>query len=539
MISRYRRELRPAASALVALLALFVAVLPSPARSPQGAAPASLHGTIRDSHGKPVEDASVQLQRKDSTEVLTVHTDPRGYYVFADLNNGAYLLRAAKSGSADAEVSSVFLAPKETKTVDLTLGPPKAESPSASPQFFDPPQFTIAGVTDTTSLGGHGSDTVTRTRDTIAKETVSLTKPASPPVDSTREKSLKEDVARGPESFDANHRLGQFLIESGRAREAIPYLERAAQQDPAAYENAFDLALAYSSAGDYQRARDKAQGLLARNDRAELHHLLADIDEDLGDPLEAVRHYERAAEMDPSDSYLFDWGSELLLHHAPEPALEVFTKGNRLFPRSERMLIGQGSAWFVQGAYAQAVRAIGQASDLNPNDPAPYMFLGKMQGAEGAPSEELVEKLLRFVTLQPQNAEANYYYAAGLQKLRKDSHDQALGSQIESLLNKAIRLDPKLAPASLQLGILHSQEGEYAAAVADYQRDLQADAQNEQAHYRLAQAYRQLGQSDKAREELRIYEQLAKESSQRLERERHEIRQFVYTLRDQPSPQVP
>jgi hypothetical protein len=52
----------------------------------------------------------------------------------------------------------------------------------------------------------------------------------------------------------------------------------------------------------------------------------------LGNPLEAVREYQRAAELDASEQYLFDWGTELLTHRALEPAAEVFTKGNRLFP---------------------------------------------------------------------------------------------------------------------------------------------------------------------------------------------------------------
>jgi hypothetical protein len=55
----------------------------------------------------------------------------------------------------------------------------------------------------------------------------------------------------------------------------------------------------------------------------------------------------------------------------------------------------------------------------------------------------------------------------------------------------------------------------------------------------LAQIYRRRGQSDKAKEELKIYQQLATESAQRVERERHEIRQFVYTLRDQPAVKAP
>ena len=58
----------------------------------------------------------------------------------------------------------------------------------------------------------------------------------------------------------------------------------------------------------------------------------------------------------------------------------------------------------------------------------------------------------------------------------------------------------------------------------------------EQAHYRLAQAYRHVGDVAKAEAELRAYDQIAKESALQAERERHEIRQFVYTLRDQPAP---
>jgi hypothetical protein len=59
----------------------------------------------------------------------------------------------------------------------------------------------------------------------------------------------------------------------------------------------------------------------------------------------------------------------------------------------------------------------------------------------------------------------------------------------------------------------------------------------EEAHYRLAQAYRQTGNAAKADAELKVYHQTAIESAQKAERERHEIRQFVYTLRDQEVPQ--
>ena len=89
-------------------------------------------------------------------------------------------------------------------------------------------------------------------------------------------------------------------------------------------------------------------------------------------------------------------------------------------------------------------------------------------------------------------------------------------------MKAAIRLGPNYAAALLELGILHSEQRNYAAAVSDYQRALQIDPQMEQAHYRLAQTYRQLGEEAKAKEEIRRYEQLEKESAEKTERERHE-----------------
>ncbi len=527
-----------------AMLALF-ALLPLCLHAQQTAESASLRGAVRDSQGKPVAGATLCLQANSSTQPQTLRTDSHGNYYFPTLSGGVYVLRAQMPGYSDTEVPSLFFGPKEAKTVDLVLLPAKspASQPAStqSPEFFDQPRFAVAGVTDTTSLGGHGPDTVVRTRETLAKETVSLSQPpdGAAPV-AASEESLRESVERDPHSFEANHLLGKALDEHGKAHDAIPYLQRAGELKPGDYENSYELALANAHAGNYERARDRAQALLPHFDTAELHHLLGDVQEKLGNSLEAVREYQRAAEMDARESYVFDWGSELLLHHAPEPAVEVFTKGNRLFPHSVRMLLGLGASWFALGSYDKAVQRISEASDLSPSDPVPYLFLGKMQNAESTPSKEIVEKLHRFVTLQPENSEANYYYAVGLWKLRDGPTHSASTAQIESLLNHAVKVDPKFAAAYVQRGILYSERKDYPRAISDYRQAIQADPQMrmEEAHFRLAQAYRQTGDVAKSEAELKVYNQIATESAQRAERERHEIRQFVYILRDQPPAQV-
>jgi len=440
---------------------------------------ASLHGTIRDSQGKPVTNASVSLTEKNSTHSRSVSTDEQGHYTFTGLSAGVYSVHAVKSGSGEGEIISVLVNARENKSVDLTT----SSAVAGAPQFFDEPQFSVSGVTDTTSLGGHGSDTVVRTRDSIAKDTTTLSKveAESPGVAPEVDKSLR--------------------------------------------------------AGNYSQARDEVRQQIANHDTAALHHLLGSIDEKLGDSLDAVHEYQHAAQMDATEPYVFDWGSELLLHHAAEPAAEVFDKGTKLFPKSTRMWIGLGAASFARGSNQEAVRQVCAASDVNPNDPAPYLFLGKMQHAEKNSSDEVLEKLQRFATLQPQNAQANYYYAVVLWKNR-DPQDKSRAAHVESLLANSIRLDPQFAEAELEMGIVYADQGNASAAIPYYQRAIQIAPQTEESHFRLAQAYRQTGQPEKSKEELRLYQQLSKESSAELERQRREIRQFVYTLRDQPPSRV-
>jgi tetratricopeptide (TPR) repeat protein len=518
---------------------------------------AILQGWVRDSRGHPVAAVTVYLQGKAGAETLTTLTDSEGAYRFPGLREGIYTLRAEMTGYRATTFGPCVLGQRETKKIDLTLESPKASgSSSDKPEFFDEPEFTVAGVTDAMNPGGHGSDT--STTETLAKETASLpvseskmgaassrTASVSSSSSAAVEDSLRKDAEREPGNFDVNHRLGKMLLDGGKGAEAIPYLERASRVNPGDYENAYELALAYARDGQCERARTQTRTMLTaqdtagkeldRQEQAELHHLLGDVEEKLGKSLEAVREYQHAAELNPSEANLFDWGTELLIHRAFEPATEVFNEGNRLFPRSARMLAGLGVSWYARGSDDQAVERLCQASDLNPDDPNPYLFLGKIQSVETAQSTCTMEKLGRFVRLQPDNAQANYYYALGLSR-RNDADDLA---HAEFLLEKAVRLDPKLAAAYLQLGVLYSQRGDSSKAVSAYLEAIAANPGLVAAHYRLAQAYSRSGEKSKAQAELQIYNQLSKETAEEANGQRREIQQFVYTLREPASATQP
>ncbi len=241
-------------------------------------------------------------------------------------------------------------------------------------------------------------------------------------------------------------------------------------------------------------------------------------------PLEAVRAFQRAAELDPNETNLFNWGAELLVHHAAAQAVEVFANGHRLFPRSTRTLLGLAVALYSRGDYDQAARRFFEATDLNPSDPEPYLFLGKISSGAITQSDGFAQRLERFAHLQPENAWANYYYAATLAQTSPKARE---------LLEKAVRLDPKLGDAFLLLGIGYADEGNLPKAIAAYQSAIAASPQLEQAHYRLAMAYRKTGQAAKAQEQIELFEQLSRQSAQALERERAEVQQFVFELKHQ------
>ena len=526
----------------------------------------TLQGSVFDSRGRPIAGATVYIQLKGETQTLTTITDSTGNYRFPGLRAGVYTLRAEMSGYENATHDAISLGPKDTKRIDLTLVSAKATgapssaaetSATGKPEFFDEPAFTVAGVTDTTNLGGHGSNTIVRSKESLAREAAALSKESTPSAASVAEteKSLRDAAERQPESFEANQRLGKLLVNEGMSSKAIPYLERASRLHAGDYENTCLLARAYAEAARYDDARMTAQTLLSApgksvQQEAEVYHLLGDVAEKQGNPLEAVRDYQRAAELNPSEANLFDWGAELLLHHAAEPAVEVFTKGSRLHPRSVRMLVGLGVAWYARGSYEQAAQNLCQASDLNPDDPTPYLFMGKMQstgaqvmGAQSPGGQSMgssqpdcvTDRLKRFASLQPDNSLANYYFALSLSKRLQGPEDTQAAAEVESHLEKAVRLDPKLGAAYLQLGVLYSDRKEFPQAISAYQKAIDASPGLEEAHYRLAQVYRRTGEKLKAQHELQLYQQISKKKEEEVERQRHEIQQFVYTLRDSGS----
>jgi tetratricopeptide (TPR) repeat protein len=472
------RMWRCAASILLFALPAVKTFAQTPAAEPRPAITVS--GSVRNSAGNPVADAFVLLEEKATATSVETRTKADGIFSFLAPRPGTYTLRAEKAGMHAPASASLLLSLGEKKQVDLVLeSSPASQSSSpntkksagtsaAAMEFDDKPSFTVAGVTDWTNVGGHGSDTKLRTSESLAKETAAL--------------------------------------KSGDSSEAS------------------------AAAPEAARAADS-------------HRLAGDRAEHSGDPLAAVHEYEQAVRLNPSEQNYFAWGTELLLHRAIKPAAEVFTKGSVAHPKSARTLAGLGAALYASGAYADAARRVCEASDLQPADPTPYLFLGKMEKAAPDPLPCAEQKLARFVHDQPTNALGNYYYAVALWKqsrgAEKSSENSPVLQQAEALLKKAVAADPKLDEAYVQLGVLYSAKGDFAQAISAYKKAIEVNLQSGEAHYRLALAYKRVGQDDKSEQELQLYKQADKSETAAIEQQRREIRQFLIILQDQPQTPPP
>ena len=348
-------------------------------------------------------------------------------------------------------------------------------------------------------------------------------------------KHFKKAVELDPRNFDTNHNLGEAYVRSGKIADAAPFLERAQQINPSSYDNGYDLSLAYIQIGRLADARRLIQDLSKQKNTAELHNLLGEVEEKDGKFVTAENEYESAAHMDPTESNLFDWGSELLLHRTLGPAVEVFQQASARYPASPRMMIGLGIALYARGNYDDAVKSLLRAADMNPSDPGCYFFLSKAYDSSPRQADDVIQRFRRFAELRPQNARARYYYAMSLWK-GKRAQDPSLDlRQIESLLSESLTLDPKLAEAHLQLGNLYSDQTKYSEAIPEYVRALELNADLADAHYRLGQAYVRTGEKDRGQEQFQVYQRLREQHLADLDKQRAEIRQFVYSAKDSPS----
>jgi tetratricopeptide (TPR) repeat protein len=350
------------------------------------------------------------------------------------------------------------------------------------------------------------------------------------------EEQFKRAIKLEPRNYDANHNLGELYARVGKIAASVPFFEQAQRVKPDSYDNGYDLSLAYLHVARVSEARRVIRDLLKSKNTAELHNLLGEIEEKSGNFVVAANEYETATRLDPSEGNIFDWGSELLIHRTLDLAIEVFRQGTQRYPASPRIAVGLGIALYSRGNYDEAVKSLLRAADLSPSDPNCYLFLSRAYNSAPGQADEVTERFRRFAELQPKNPRALYYYAMSLWKGSRAQEEGADLHHIEALFKAALVLDGKFAEAHLQLGNLYSDQKQFADAIPQYITALKENPDLGDAHYRLGQAYVRTGDKQRAQEHFEIYQRVRAEHIAQVDKQRAEVRQFVYTAKGAPPP---
>jgi tetratricopeptide (TPR) repeat protein len=294
---------------------------------------------------------------------------------------------------------------------------------------------------------------------------------------------------------------------------AISILERIQKVYPQSRDVAYNLALAYFRAGNYDRAARSLEPLLQQAGAAEAYSLLAQAQERLQLQTQTLQAYQRAAELEPgNEDYRFDYACALLQYAGGEAAVKAFSSATSDFPKSWKMRAGLGSAYYLAGRYENAAATLLEAVELEPASRIAYYLLGKAYDAAGNRQADIRAAFKAYLEKQPQDAWAYYHYSTMLYLEAQSGLAPDFGAA-KACLCKALALNPGFAEAHLQMGIIEQAEGRLAESVQSLESATRINPNLPATHYRLGQVYQRLGNKERSKAEFDLFEKLKASSA--------------------------
>jgi tetratricopeptide (TPR) repeat protein len=426
------RCLRSVLATIAALMIVSIPAVVAQQTPPQHSDGIIVRGAVRNADGKPVGNAVVRLEQESVPGAMERKTDEAGAFSFSVLSTGSYQLSAEKSGLRSRTAVVNALSSGDQQKVDLVLEDPGLVHSDSSTSirtmtFADKPNFTIAGVTDWTAVGGHGSDSGLRTSEDLATKTLTL-KSAGP-----------EHSAAGvaSDTGEANrHRLaGELHEKSGDPLAAVHEYEQAVRLDPNE-QNYFE----WGSELLLHRAVLQAREVFQKG--AELYPKSARMLTGLGAALFSGARYDEAAlslcsasDLKPGD---------------PEPYL--FMGKIQIAAPNPLACVDQKLARFAQ--------------DQPANSLANYLYamaiLKRQQQSPNKQATQEAEKLLtKAVTIDAKCSDA--YLQLGILSASEREFEKAI-----DFYAKAIEANPQLGEAHYRLGVAYDRIGEPVKAKQEF-----------------------------------------------------------------------
>ncbi len=463
---------------------------------------ASLKGSVKDSRNRALGGVTVILATASDGEVVArSSTNNQGEFALLHLGYGTYVLTIDSKDGRHLDSRQVQVTSPSAR-IDITIAPGAAGAViagtnPAEPEKQRPPSFTAAGMHGTIAPSGYSTglsgEDVAQVIHRVSDRGVDLAPayvPSQTDTDCGEEADLLAAAEREPKSFIANRRLGLLYLNHGETTKSILYLRRAYTTEPEQAANARDLAFALITAGQYADAVPILERVTTgKSADASAVRLLAVSYAAQGDLQKSAEEYKRASMLDAGVDNSFACGVGLIGLGDDRDAERLFLQALARNPGAAKLWTGLGIAQYMQEQRKVAIRSLEKAVDLNPEYAPPYSFLASLSGVSAEADSGIRQRLAARLAATPDAAEAQYDYGLALWKERSVSESGIDISEIASYFRRAIALDPTMAQAHFQLGVVLADSGDYSGAIAELQQALQLQPDSAESHYRLAQAF--------------------------------------------------
>ena len=398
----------------------------------QTASPVAMHGVVINATGQPVEGATVRLQLNSASAPVETTTDAAGAFTFLPLAPGRYRLQAQKSELHSRPAAVDLSSSEPAAELHLVLEP---STTASAMEFDDQPNFTVAGVTDWTAVGGHGSDSTLRTSEDLARQTAALQSQ-----DAGHGETAPTNGAHAS-SADRHRQSAKLDEQAGDPLSAVHEDEQAVRLDPSE-QNYF----AWGSELLLHRAIWQAVEVFRNGNR--LHPGSARMLTALGTALFAGDLFDEAAaslcaasDLQPAEAAPYEFMGRVAIA-APGPLACVE-------PRLARFAQQQPRNATANYLYAMAILKRQQHADDHSQAPQPLAQVKTL--------------LNQAVTDDPKCAEA--YLQLGILAATQQQTSEAVDDY-----SKAIAADPQLSEAHYRLAVAYDRSGEPQKARQEFQR---------------------------------------------------------------------
>jgi tetratricopeptide (TPR) repeat protein len=337
---------------------------------------------------------------------------------------------------------------------------------------------------------------------------------------SDAEAAWKSILARRPNDAEAYAHLGLLEARQEHYKEAIPYYRKALAITPNMPNLELDLGLSLFKSGDLRGAIQTFEPVLKKEpasapESARLATLIGLAHYGLGEYAAAVPYLKRAAAADPADLPLrMTLAQSCMSSKQYQCVLHVYREILAINPNSAEADVLAGEAYDELKNEAGALEQFQAAVKADPKLPNVHFGYGyllwKAQKLDAA-SEQFRAELAN----NPDNALALTYLADSEIKL---NHPKNAALYLEH----AIRIQPSIALAHLDLGIVYQGEGKKDDALRELKVAEKIDPDDSEIHWQMGRLYQSMGRRAEAKAEFTKTRNLQNATQQSLREKMHQ-----------------